>query len=102
MNRLQKHLILGLVQALTLYLTKPPLQVNRLQEHFILGLVQALGLYLTKPLQVNRLQEHLDQLRETAEEEVATLSMKLKTLERERRDAVARLESELAEQQASC
>ncbi len=76
--------------------------MNRVQTHLILGIVPALRLYLTTPLQVNRLQEHLDQLRETAEEEVATLSMKLKTLERERRDAVARLESELAEQQASC
>jgi len=44
--------------------------------------------------------ENFEQLRETAEEEVAGLSIKLQTLERERREAVARLETEVAEQKA--
>jgi predicted nucleic acid-binding Zn-ribbon protein len=50
---------------------------------------------------VNRLQEHLEQLRETAEEEVAGLSIKVQSLERERREAVATLESELASQKSA-
>jgi len=41
------------------------------------------------------LQEHLEQLRETAEEEVAGLSIKLQAVEKERREDVARLEAEV-------